>query len=220
VLEHIGDSSLVGVGTRGVRDGQDLGARAVHGHPASSGGEHLAVVGASVVGQFDGRSAAPTGVQTRRPQCVTMRDERRPDQAAARRCDVRGVRTSASAHDVHTSGGPQRQGTPSPPPPQVSRVRPALRVAGFRWLGAGEQPLARGTRPSGRPEAIRPPTCVEAYLGVALGRTRYSAADTRLNRSQTALSPHVAQAYLLPEVGGRSLIGSVWSGYEYPSGST
>ena len=58
-------------------------------------------------------------------------------------------------------------------------------------------------RPSGRPPASKPTFVWH------LGQLRYAPGDIRPNSSQTAVSPHFAQAYLLPGVGGRSLTGAV-----------
>jgi hypothetical protein len=58
-------------------------------------------------------------------------------------------------------------------------------------------------RPSGRPPASKPTFVWH------LGQLRYAPGDIRPNPSQTAVSPHFAQAYLLPGVGGRSLTDAV-----------
>ncbi len=58
-------------------------------------------------------------------------------------------------------------------------------------------------RPSGRPPASKPTFVWH------LGQLRYAPGDIRPNSSPTAVSPHFAQAYLLPGVGGRSLTGAL-----------
>jgi hypothetical protein len=104
------------------------------------------------------------------PECVTIENERR--SAAARRCDLRCVWPSAPSPSVHAFVWcrPQR---PSPPTSEVPRVRPTLRVAGFRWLGAGGQPVAAEEAalsqytfgPPGQGETLAPveAACVQAF---------------------------------------------------------